>query len=137
MSDLARKVNNLLIAKQQGADADKMIAEGSRIEAKSKHLEAEGKRLEAEGKAEEEQAKAKIALAKANTIKGLEGMVTAVEKMQGVFKATPGAAEKIEAIRRKILQLKDNLPEQPMEQQRQMQALKQDYMLLVQSLQKK
>ncbi len=119
--DLSRKVNNLLIARQQVADADKTIAEG--------------KRLQEEARAEAEKARAGMAQAKANTIRGLEGAAAGLEKMLGAIKNNPTATQKIEAIRQKILSAKDNLPDNPVEQQKLVLALKQESAVVIQSLQ--
>ncbi len=124
---LSKHVTSMIETKRKIAAADEMIARG-------KAGQVEARREIEQGKAQAEEAKAKIAQDTAQIVKGLEGMVAVLSKMKEIHKANSASVQKIDSLREKIIQYKNNLPQDVAAQKVRMQELKQEALLLSQNL---
>ncbi|MBS0637681.1 MAG: hypothetical protein JSS12_09225 [Verrucomicrobia bacterium] len=146
--ELSKHVTSMIETKRKIAAADEMIARGKAGQAEARKeieqgralqqqgiaLQQQGIALQQQGKAQAEEAKAKIAQDTAQIVKGLEGMVAVLSKMKEIHKANSASVQKIDALREKIIQYKNNLPQDVAAQKVRMQELKQEALLLSQSL---
>lgn len=132
--ELSKHVTSMIETKRKIAAADEMIARGKAGQAEARREIEQGIALQQQGKAQAEEAKAKIAQDTAQIVKGLEGMVAVLSKMKEIHKANSASVQKIDALREKIIQYKNNLPQDVAAQKVRMQELKQEALLLSQSL---
>ncbi len=138
--EVSRRINNLKAANSKVAAADQKIARAQADQAAAKReieegrrLQQEGRRLQQEGRAESEQARANLAAIDTQVVKNLEQIAAFLEAKKGQH---PSAAsiQKIDTLRNKILHYKDNLPATGAARTQQMQAFKQEAILLLQTL---